>query len=38
LRTGKHLLSLWGALADSKNLAQVEKGIAKIRKRARVRA
>ncbi len=32
------LLPLWGTLADSKSIAQVENDIEKIRKRAKVRA
>jgi predicted CopG family antitoxin len=32
------LLPLWGALAESRSIAQVEDDIARIRKRARVRA
>jgi predicted CopG family antitoxin len=32
------LLPLWGALADSKDIVRVENEIAKIRKRAKVRA
>jgi predicted CopG family antitoxin len=32
------LLPLWGSLANSKNIAQIEGDIAKVRKRAKVRA
>jgi len=38
LEKRRSLLPLWGALAESKNIAQIQGDLAKIRKRAKVRA